>query len=159
MDILTTPQIMPYACAAGVNPPDGLGRPNDIRRTCAPQCLRYKAHFLCLSFARCSMAGCVGTPSGVPGPDARSANPAQSVTQPCLAASGGGSPKSSGTITMNPFLRLKSALNPSALSRAQAHRAMAMHALRSNSSLKNRLKRYRHHSEKARQLESTGGAA
>lgn len=39
-------------------------------------------------------------------------------------------------------------------SRARAHRKMAFAALRSNSSLATRLKRYRHHSAKARHLES-----
>lgn len=42
-------------------------------------------------------------------------------------------------------------------SRARAHRKMALAALQSNSSLASRLKRYRHHSAKARRLE--GGAA
>ncbi len=42
-------------------------------------------------------------------------------------------------------------------SRARAHRKMAIAALKSNSSLATRLKRYRHHSAKARRLE--GGAA
>jgi hypothetical protein len=38
-------------------------------------------------------------------------------------------------------------------SRARAHRQMAIAALKSNSSLATRLKRYRHHSAKARRLE------
>lgn len=42
-------------------------------------------------------------------------------------------------------------------SRARAHRKMAISALKSDSSLATRLKRYRHHSAKARRLE--GGAA
>lgn len=43
--------------------------------------------------------------------------------------------------------------NPSArLTRANAHRAMALAALRANSSLATRLKRYHHHMECARQL-------
>lgn len=49
------------------------------------------------------------------------------------------------------------ALNPSAI-RAFAHRRMALSALRANSSLSVRLKRYNHHSEIARKLESLGGA-
>ena len=40
---------------------------------------------------------------------------------------------------------------PSAL-RARAHRAMALAALRSDSSLSNRLRRYNHHMDKARSL-------
>ena len=42
-------------------------------------------------------------------------------------------------------------------SRARAHRKMAISALKSDSSLATRLKRYRHHSTKARRLE--GGEA
>lgn len=48
-------------------------------------------------------------------------------------------------------------LNPSAI-RAFAHRRMALSALRANSSLSVRLKRYNHHSEIARKLESLDGA-
>ncbi len=49
--------------------------------------------------------------------------------------------------------------NPSALQgRAAAHRAMAMSALRADSSLSVRLKRYNHHINVARSLEAQGGA-
>lgn len=48
-------------------------------------------------------------------------------------------------------------LNPSKI-RAAAHRAMALAALHANSSLRSRLARYNSHMEKARILESTGGA-
>lgn len=41
--------------------------------------------------------------------------------------------------------------------RALAHRRMAMSALRANSSLSVRLKRYNHHMAQARTLESSGG--
>jgi hypothetical protein len=50
-------------------------------------------------------------------------------------------------LTLNPFK-----------ARALFHRACAMAALRSDSSLSVRLKRYNHHSEIARNLEKTGGA-
>ncbi|PAM39309.1 hypothetical protein CEJ63_25830, partial [Acinetobacter baumannii] len=49
-----------------------------------------------------------------------------------------------------------SALIPSAI-RAFAHRRMALSALRANSSLATRLKRYSHHMSIARSLESAGG--
>lgn len=52
---------------------------------------------------------------------------------------------------------MKHALIPSAL-RAYAHRRMALSALRANSSLATRLKRYSHHMTIARSLESVGGA-
>lgn len=42
--------------------------------------------------------------------------------------------------------------------RALAHRRMALAALRANSSLAVRLKRYNYHSEIARNLENAGGA-
>lgn len=48
------------------------------------------------------------------------------------------------------------ARNPSALrERASAHRAMAVAALRSDSSLANRLRRYNHHMTICRDLEAT----
>lgn len=47
-------------------------------------------------------------------------------------------------------------LNPSKI-RAAAHRAMALAALHTNSSLATRLSRYNAHMSKARALESTGG--
>ncbi|MGV6476129.1 hypothetical protein [Azotobacter vinelandii] len=51
------------------------------------------------------------------------------------------------------------ALNPSALrQRAAAHRAMALAALRANSSLSIRLKRYNDHMAKARALETKASA-
>lgn len=49
------------------------------------------------------------------------------------------------------------ALIPSAI-RAFAHRRMALSALRANSSLSVRLKRYNAHMEQARNLEAPGGA-
>lgn len=159
--ILHCMQKLAYACAAGVNPSAvELGRSrHNSRRTCASQHTREKALFLCLSFLRCAMAGYVGTPSGVHRPRAVSANPAYSVTNPFLAESGDSSDNTLGTITMHlPLLRLKSALSPSVISRAKAHRAMALAALRSDSSLKSRLSRYNAHIAKARQLENVGGA-
>lgn len=49
------------------------------------------------------------------------------------------------------------ALNPSKI-RAAAHRAMALAALHANSSLSTRLARYNQHMNKARALETIGGA-
>lgn len=80
----------------------------------------------------------------------RSANPAQPTTQSCLAAVGGGSYVQGAT-------PMKHALIPSKI-RALAHRRMAMSALRANSSLSVRLKRYNHHMDQARSLEAQGGA-
>lgn len=75
----------------------------------------------------------------------RSANPAQPATLFCLAAERGGS-SVQGALPMN-------ALNPSD-TRAAAHRAMALAALRANSSLAVRLRRYNHHMDIARSMES-----
>lgn len=49
------------------------------------------------------------------------------------------------------------ALIPSKI-RAFAHRKLALYALHANSSLSVRLKRYNHHMDQARALESQGGA-
>ncbi len=52
------------------------------------------------------------------------------------------------------------ARNPSALrARARAHRAMAMAALRSDTSLSTRLRRYGRHMDTARALEESAGGA
>lgn len=73
----------------------------------------------------------------------------RTVTSIFLARDVGGS-KIQGATTMQ-NARIASA------ARARAHRKMAISALKSDSSLATRLKRYRHHSAKARRLE--GGAA
>ncbi|MFJ2546596.1 hypothetical protein ACIOVF_09045 [Pseudomonas sp. NPDC087612] len=49
------------------------------------------------------------------------------------------------------------ALNPSKI-RAAAHRAMALAALHSDSSLRTRITRYNDHIAKARALENAGGS-
>ncbi|MCK7597786.1 hypothetical protein M0G74_10945 [Microbulbifer sp. CAU 1566] len=48
--------------------------------------------------------------------------------------------------------------SPSVRRRVRAHRAMAMAALHSNTSLKTRIARFRHHANAARRLERIGGA-
>ena len=80
----------------------------------------------------------------------RSANLRTAATQFCFAAGSGGS-STLGAVPMN------HALIPSAI-RAFAHRRMALRALRANSSIATRLKRYSHHMTIARSLESAGGA-
>lgn len=81
---------------------------------------------------------------------ARSANPRTVATLIRLAAIRGGSPHK-GAVPMP-------TLNPSAL-RALAHRRMALSALRADSSLSVRLKRYNAHMAIVRTLETVGGAA
>lgn len=80
----------------------------------------------------------------------RSANPMQLATLICLAAERGGSSEVNGATPMTTLI-------PSAI-RALAHRRMALSALRASSSLSVRLKRYNHHMDQVRALESQGGA-
>ena len=79
----------------------------------------------------------------------RSANPVQLATLLCLAAGRGGSSEKGATPVKHPLIL-------SAI-RAFAHRRMALSALRANSSLSVRLKRYNAHMEHARSLELVGG--
>lgn len=131
-----------YSSSVAANSATGLGRSNLSRRTGAlhpktgaffvPVTSRYG------SCARDSFggAGCL---------ESRSANPRTVATLICLAANGGSSP----TLGATPMIQLH-ALNPSARSiRAAAHKAMAFAALRANSSLSTRLKRYNHHMQLA----------
>ena len=78
----------------------------------------------------------------------RSANSAQFATLTCLAADSGGSP-AKGAPTMNTFI-------PSKI-RALAHRCIALSALRADSAISARLKRYNAHMAIARALEIQGG--
>ena len=81
----------------------------------------------------------------------RSANPRTAAT-PIRFAAKGGSPSTVGAAPM------KHTLIPSKI-RAIAHRRMALSALRANSSLSVRLKRYNDHMAIVRSLEAVGGAA
>ena len=65
--------------------------------------------------------------------------------------------KDRGSFSIAEGATTMTALNPSAI-RAFAHRRMALSALRANSSLATRLKRYSHHMSIARSLASAGGA-
>lgn len=65
--------------------------------------------------------------------------------------------KDGGSSSTLGALPMKHALNPSRI-RAAAHRAMAMAALRANSSAAVRLRRYNHHMSIARGLDASGGA-
>ena len=78
----------------------------------------------------------------------RSANLRTAATPTCFAASSGGS-STLGAPPMTAFI-------PPAI-RALAHRRMALSALRANSSLSVRLKRYNAHMDIVRSLEVQGG--
>ncbi|PKH77202.1 hypothetical protein CXF97_24800 [Pseudomonas sp. Choline-02u-1] len=120
-----------------------LGGSNDFRRNSAPITIAGAFFVPAFSFyggLRRSTLGCAGFLN------LRSANPVQLATLLCLAAGRGGSQDSGAT-------PMRHALIPSKV-RAFAHRRMALSALRANSSLSVRLKRYNHHSEIARELEA-----
>ena len=131
-----------YSFLAAAKSVADLGRSNYSRRT--------SAHRLAGAFfvsATQRYGGCAWDTFGCAGSlECRSANPRTVAPIRCLAATGDGS-KTQGAIPMKPT-RIPSAL------RARAHRAMALAALRSDSSLSNRLRRYNHHMEKARTLQA-----
>lgn len=79
-------------------------------------------------------------------------NSVRSATQTCRRVRGGSFPQQ-GTDRMSIHT-----LNPLKI-RALAHRRMALNALRANSSLSVRLKRWNHHMDIVRSLEAQGGEA
>lgn len=136
-----------YRSPVTVNPVADLGRSSSNRRTSAH-------HPIAGAFFASAMlryGGCARDTFGCAGfLFARSANLRTAVSNPCLAASGDGSTQI-GAVPMTH----DHALNTSALrDRAAAHRAMALAALRADSSLSNRLRRYNHHMTVARTLEA-----
>lgn len=142
--LLPWPRYSFFAAAKSVA---DLGRSNSQRRT--------SAHRLAGAFfvsATQRYGGCAWDTFGCAGSLCdRSANPRTVAPIRCLAATGDGS-KHKGAIPMKPT-RIPSAL------RARAHRAMALAALRSDTSLSNRLRRYNHHMEKARSLQAHASRA
>ena len=134
-----------YGLPVAANSATGLGNPLNVRRNSAPITIAgafFVPAVLCYGGLRGDTFGCAGFLTS------RSANPAQPATLTRLAAKGG----SSSTLGAEPMTTLV----PSKI-RAFAHRRMALSALRANSSLATRLKRYSHHMSIARSLESAGG--
>ncbi len=134
-----------YGLPVAANSAIGLGRSRNVRRNSAPITIAgafFVPAVTCYGGLRGDTFGCAGFLTS------RSANPAQPATLIRLAANGG----SSSTLGATPM----PTLSPSAI-RAFAHRRMALSALRANSSLATRLKRYSHHMGIARSLESAGG--
>jgi len=132
-----------YGLPVTVNPVADLGRSSKSRR--------YSAHHpIAGAFfvpAESCYGGCAWDSFGGAGClDSRSANPRTAVTIPCLAASGDGSPNQ-GASPMNHVRNLSA-------SHADAWKARALAALRSNSSLSVRLARYNAAMTKARALEA-----
>jgi hypothetical protein len=135
-----------YRPAVAANSATDLGGSNSKRRNSAPITIAgafFAPAFLCYGGLCRSTFGCAGF--RLP----RSANPVQLATLFCLAADKSGSSDVNGATPMT-------TLSPSKIS-ALAHRRMALSALRANSSLSVRLKRYNHHMDQARALEATGG--
>lgn len=134
-----------YGSPVTVNPVADLGRSNTTRRTSAhhpiagaffvPAVRRYGG-------LRGDTFGCAGLRVS------RSANPSQSVTISCLAADGDGS-------TTHGAPPMKHTRNPS--THAAAWKARAFAALRADSSLSVRLRRYNEAMARARSLETVGG--
>lgn len=133
---------------SGVVANSATGRRNPMRnwRTGAPS--RLQALFLCplssVMAAVCGQASAWSDSnfSGIP-------TPRTAATQSRRKDRGSSILKLEFTMT---------ALIPSKI-RAHAHRRMALSALRANSSLATRLKRFNHHMDRARALEISGGAA
>ena len=134
-----------YRSHAAANSATGFGDPTCIGAQ-AP-ISRLQALFLCLS--SCVMAAVRGSPSGLPGSYAPVRQPAYSC-HPSFGDDLWQFRFRIGAPQMN-------ALIPSKI-RALAHRRMALSALRANSSLSVRLKRYNAHMAIVRALEAQGGA-
>lgn len=127
----------------------GLGRSNIPKAHMRP-ILNAGAFFvpalLCYGGVRWDTFGCAGLLGS------RSANPAYAVTPTCLAASGDGSKTTQGTCPMN-HTQVTPKIRPHH-GKAEAHRRMALAALRGDYSLSVRLTRYNHHMTKARAIEA-----
>lgn len=135
-----------YGSPVTANLVTDLGRSNISRRTSAHH-PNVGAFFV--SAVSC-YGGCAWDTFGCAGClESRSANPRTVATIPCLAASGDGS-------TTLGASHMQHALNPS--THAQAWKARAFAALRADSSLSVRLRRYNEAMAKARALEAIGGA-
>jgi len=132
-----------YSLSVAANSATDLGRSIISRRTSAHHPIAGAFFVLAVS----CYGGCAWDTFGCAGClESRSANPRTAVTIPRLAASGDGS----STLGAIPMM-YSHALNPSSRSiRASAHKAMALAALRANSSLATRLTRYNHHMQLAR---------
>ena len=133
-----------YRSPVAANSATGFGDPSNLAHK---RPIRQQALFLCLPFR--VMAAVRGRPSGLPGSKFPVRQPAHSCH-----------PKSFGDDPWQLHLKLGATTMTALISskiRALAHRKMALSALRANSSLSVRLKRYNHHMDQARALEAQGG--
>lgn len=135
-----------YRSPVAANSATGFGDPTNSRRTGAP--ITIAGAFFVLAYP--VYGGCAWETLGSAGfLDSRFANLRTAAT-PIRLATNRGSSSNQGVATMTALLASRI--------RALAHRRMALAALRANSSLAVRLKRYNYHSEIARNLENAGGA-
>lgn len=136
-----------YRLPVAANSATGICSPNSKRRNSAPITIA-GAFFVpavpCYGGCAQDTFGCAGFRL------LRSANLCTAATKSCFAAGSGSSNDANGAPPMT-------ALIPPAI-RALAHRRMALSALRANSSLSVRLKRYNAHMDIVRALEAQGGA-
>ncbi len=141
-----------YGSPVTVNPVAGFGDPKTTRRTSATKTIAGAFFVPAMS----CHGGCARETERSAGfRVSRFANLRTVASNDRLATVGGGST----THTEHHPMKHDPALNPSALrQRAAAHRAMALAALRANSSLSIRLKRYNDHMAKARALETKASA-
>ena len=144
--LVALPKSRRYALAVAANSATGFDGPNTTRRTGAPITIA-GAFFVP---AHPVYGGCAWETFGSAGfRVSRSVNLRTAATLIRLTANRGSSYLTHGATPMTTLI-------PSAI-RALAHRRMALSALRANSSLSVRLKRYNHHMDQVRTLESQGG--
>ena len=135
-----------YCLHVAANSATGFGDPKNSRRTGAP--ITIAGAFFVPAYP--VYGGCAWETFGSAGfLDSRFANPRTAATHYRLATNSGSS-SNQGALPMTSII-------PPAI-RLAAHKAMALAALRANSSLSVRLKRYNHHIAQARALEAQGGA-
>lgn len=136
-----------YGLPVAANSATGFGDPSTVRRTGAPITIA-GAFFVP---ARLVYGGCARETFGSAGfLTSRFANLRTAATLNRLATVSGSSNTTLGVPPMTTLI-------PSKI-RALAHRRMALSALRANSSLSVRLKRYNYHMDLVHALESQGGA-
>lgn len=134
-----------YRLPVAANSVTDLGRSKSSRSTSSHRHMRS-------FFSSARYGGCAWDTSGYAGfLDSRSANPSTAITIIRLAANGDGSPNQGATP-----MRTTLTLNPSK-SHASAWKARAFAALRADSSLSVRLRRYNEAMARARSLETVGG--
>lgn len=143
---IASPHQRRYGSPVTVNPVAGLGRPNTTRRTGAPIPIAGAFFVPVVS----SYGGCAWDAFGRAGfRVSRSANPRTAATLIRLAANG----DSSNTHGAAP---MQTTRNPS--THAASWKARAFAALRADSSLSVRLRRYNAAMARARAIEAAGGA-